>query len=234
MAITHSSVLIIPEQAGQELQYSIVPIEGQASAAVGEQRTDESVYRIGVWTGPFGRTYQLTVNGYVPITIDVFPLFGKIVRVGQDMDKSPTLLLRPWIGALRSLRNNGTFKLWRILLKGERQLIADARGHDGSFLVGWEQVVSRNYISDWRSELIATSGSREPEVLERTILSWRNLKHIVPMSQNQKIYFKPGEKLEAEVYSRADVLVAKVSITVSNQTLQDVVIEDIERDSGSS
>lgn len=226
IALTYSSVLIIPEQSGQLVHYEINPVENASLSTAGKGK-GESVYRVGLWTGPFGRTYQLNIDGYSPVTFDVFPLTGKVINLSKDVEKSPTLLLRPWIKGRRSLANNGTFKLWRILSE-ERQLVTSIQNFDGSFLVGWPQALPREFISDWRSELVATGGSNVTEdLIERTIRAWRKPQHIYPEFEDKKVYFKPGEHLQAEIYTRVNELAATVSFVVANQSLQDVVIDDI-------
>ena len=236
--LTISSVTIISDPGEQGRKAVLQPVDTTQNAI--ELDLDSQATRRWVWVSPFGRIYGVMVDGYLPNSIEVYPLLGATVHPQRDLQRSPTILIRPSIKALQSLkqcetgegqpeasvRRCGWFRLCEVDQSGDCMEIARIAGHSSAFLIGWPQAMPQGIMQDWRLELTISGVSKAPEIEAATIKAWKEPKLLSPDALP-----KVGSQLRAEVYtkSREKEIVADKTFTVTNTPFIDILMETITR-----
>ncbi|NIM97057.1 MAG: hypothetical protein GTO24_02895 [candidate division Zixibacteria bacterium] len=219
VALTCSSIIIIPEEHDERLTGDIIGLDSFHGPKAFDQK---GLVRLNVTTNPFGRPFQLIVEGYLPETLYVYPIVGVKVKPSIDLRRSPSVLFRPPCSALSSLENGGKILIWRADTM-PRSLIAEDKGYRGSFLLGRTQSLPTSYVSRWELELKAASLLEQD--VARTLLEWRNPK-VLKIGSNTTL--TPGMVLESEVQTRAEKIKAKATVTLGNENLVDVPMIKVE------
>lgn len=210
---TLSSVVVLPEPEAQPAALQLTALEdGQTHTAVLQPGENPDPFL--VQTTPFGRLFELKLDGYLPLRFEVFPLVGATVSPGDDLEPSPTLLIRPHWKALRALEDNATLV---VKLGNGTELVRD-KGSRSSFLVGRNQSLPSTSLGTWGLELNAEAGVAE-NVRARTLLEWSRPKHLVPAQE-----LAPGMEIDVMVVSAADKVVARASARLGRQRLIDVPV----------
>lgn len=222
--LTVSSVQIVhaPAGPGARAVVRLAPLEDRGAV---QQRTlgeGGPIERFVVLTSPFGRAFQLHVEGYGPETIRVFPITGRTVRPDRDLRRAPAVLVRLSPVASMSLQSEGRLVVW--LARGEESVeIASARGERSAFLIGRTQPVPSSLVGGWRLELQALA---VPEPLvSRTLWEWAN-----PAPLESAVLLEAGMTLKARVLSRAGREVAFADVTLGSEGFQDLRLEDLAAD----
>ena len=232
--LTISSVTIIPEPGGTGRKAVLLPVDATRKAI--ELDLDTQAARHWVWVSPFGRIYRVMLDGYLPGSIEVYPLLGATIRPERDLQRSPTILIRPTIKALQSLaqcetrssptgtsvEKCGWFRLCEIDKSDKCNEIARVEGHSSAFLVGWPRAMPQGIIQDWRLELTISGAGKVPEIEAATIKAWKTPRLLNPDSPP-----KVGTKLRAEVYTKSEEkeIVASKTFSVSNTPFIDVLMD---------
>ena len=236
-----SSIVVITDEGtiAGDVTVETLDSEGQVQDWLCER--GDGPWRFCVWTGPFGSSYRVSVRGYLPRSVDVYPLTGLKLRPGEDLRRSPTVLIRPPFKALDTLsrcddapaeeggRRCGHFTLCKYEDTGCKQILAD-EGYAGSFLVGWPQAVPRGLVQDWQFELTVQGTNTGSPTFADTILKWKNFKSFVPGSGSGTSGvppLTPGTRLRAEVRSksREQNLVACKIFVIENVAFMDIAME---------
>jgi hypothetical protein len=199
---------------------------------------DSQAARHWVWVSPFGRIYRVMLDGYLPDLIEIYPLLGATVKPEHDLQRSPTILVRPTVKALQSLgqcetvlsqtggsvKRCGWFRLCEIDESGKCNEIARVEGHSSAFLVGWPRAMPQGIMQDWRLELTISGASKVPVIEAATIKAWKAPKLLNP-DPSPKI----GSRLRAEVYTKSEEkeIVASKTFNVTNTPFIDILMETV-------
>lgn len=229
--LTISSVTVIPTLDWQGRKVELHPIDAEENPQT-IQLCDQ-IHRQWVWVSPFGRTYRVKVEGYLPNSFEVYPMAGATIRPDKDLQRSPTILIRPTIEALHSLRQCeseegvkrcGWFRLCKVEPNAECTEIARKHGYSSSFLIGWPQAVPQDLLAHWRLELSVLVPQDAQKTVAETILAWKDTMLLSP-----KPSVEVGMTLRAEVYtkSREKELVAAKTFTVPNAPFLDILMEPV-------
>jgi hypothetical protein len=216
LGLTYSSIMIIPETVEAPLKVTFAAVESPMDRKETTIEPKGAVLPFVVRTNPFGRPYRITVNGYLPETFDVYPLVGVKVIPGRQLRRSPSVILRPPIIALRSLEDGGS-----IVICGNGKQIAEDKKHRGSFLLGRAQPIPTSYFDNWKLELVGAGLTQT--VMAQTLLEWNRPKVLSPKSD-----LEPGMTLVAKVLSKANNPVAQVRVTLGSESLVDVPMIPVE------
>ena len=208
-----SSIVVISDAAESSASSSIDAVDGHGELPAWMCDRGTDTRRYCVWSGPFGSTYRVTVEGYLPRSLEVYPLISAKLRPDEDMQRSPTVIIRPTVKALDTLSRCdadlcGTFTLCELDAKECETFIREA-GEPRSFLVGWAQAVPRGLVQDWQLEL--TTEEDDASTLAATILKWKNWARFPPGARSgphEVPPLRPGMQLRAEVRSQANKSVA--------------------------
>lgn len=219
LVLLYSSVTVIPGSdlpaGGGKLAARLATVDG---VELDEQQLQSKTPArfLPSRTSPFGRAYRLTVEGYVPETVTVYPIVGLNVTPDRDLRRSPSVLFRPSIAGVEALASEGTFTLvWRPASGPPQSLMPPQSGHRGSFLVGRDQPVPATAGASWRLELTAAT-VQEP-TLSRMIQAWTRYRHVAPTTP-----LAPGMALVAEIRSRVDKPVERAEVVLGSDALIDV------------
>lgn len=220
LALLYSSITMIPDNdgpaSGGKLSTRLATVDG---AVLDEQQLQpkKSTRFVPLRTSPFGRPYRLTVDGYLPETVNVYPVIGLNVTPDRDLRRSPSVLFRPSLDGVQTLASEGTFTLvWRQTGGSPSvPLVPPQSGQRGSFLVGRDQPIPATASASWRLEL--TSAAVQDPILSRMIQAWSRYKHVVPTTQ-----LAPGMALVAEIKSRTEKTVERAEVVLGTDALIDV------------
>lgn len=216
-ALILSSVTIVPEQPQDRV---IGNLSRPGAARLAGAFDQEGLTRRIVVAGPLGSRFQLRVERHLPEIVRVYPVVGCQVSVSRDLRWSPSVLFRPAWSTLSSLENEGTITVKRV--DGQvKTVMARGVGHRGSYLLGYAQPIPDAWQDGWERQLKAM-GLLDKHIAQ-TVDEWRNFE-ILKVDPNTVL--TPGMVLEAEVATRVDKVKARVTVTLANESLIDVLIPE--------
>jgi len=239
LVASFSSVIVASDGAALSQDITIKTIDGSGEALSWLCKSDEIQRRFCVGAGLFGSTYQLSVAGYLPRSIEVYPLVGARVRPEEDLRRSPTVLIRPSRKALNTLgqcdesdetngeKRCGYFELCHLKSEEKCKILVSRPGHVGSFLVGWAQSLPSGLLLDWQLELTVQKADADAASYADTLLKWRNYELFSPGALagiNKVAPLEPGMLLRARVYSKADKVAACKLFQVGEVSFLDVAM----------
>lgn len=227
LALIYSAVIVLPPNSGGRVTVSVTDIDGDESEAeeIALARADGPV-RLLRQANPFGRDLRLSVSGYTTRVFTLYPLIGLTVDPDRDLQRLPSLLFRPSVNSLADLKDGGTFRLYLVRTNSEGNgscdKIAEAKGavpvH--AFLTGTERSLPSADPVIWRLEL--QSRGIEGQTLAEAILAWSS-----PVAVTSTPAPRPGDRLYAEIRTRADKVSASVTVNVGQASFQDFLVEGV-------
>jgi hypothetical protein len=223
IALTWSSVLVVPDEGkgvGRVTLRAVESASAQVRTVEGRERGEPA--RFVVASRPFGRSFSLHVDGFVPQVVDVYPIFGVRVRPNRDLRRTPSVLLRLSALAVGAWKDSGGAEL-RVLAvdaNGAEQLITSTNEPAWAILLGRGQAIPTTLSADWRSELVV-KGVTEPEQ-ERHMREWRRPRQL-PLQQTLDM----DKKLRVQLVNARKVVVAQVEFFIGREELQDQAVEDL-------
>lgn len=217
LGLSYASVTVVPDAEGDRLSARLQAVGG---AKVREQKSEKGVLRFLVPTNPFGRSYRIKVAGYINQPIEVYPLLGIKILSERDLRPSPSVLLRPHIGALRDLEDKAELVVQ--LLQEDREpleIVRVGRGDGtGSFILGRSQRITATILRDWTLELRALGlDGNEGEHIPKHIWGWKH-----PRVARPRVELEPGMRLRAKIITKAGKCSACAEFTLSRASLADI------------
>jgi hypothetical protein len=170
---------------------------GDPAATSGRPDREALQIRFPVLSSPLAGAYVVHAAGYLPVVVEAAPLLGARVVLGQDAERSPSLLLRPSGPLLDALELEGHLAVVRRADGGEIELARSERGATGSFLLGRRPASLRERTADWERELLA-AGVTDVELRSHWLLSWMRTRAL-PFGGS----LAPGDTLVVRVVSRS-------------------------------
>lgn len=165
---------------------------------------------------PFGHPYRLSVDGYIPETVTVYPFVGLTVTPDRDLRRSPSVLFRPSANGIATLNSGGTFVVeWRAAGGPPLAVVPPQSGAPSSFLIGRAQAIPPGTIALWKLDLTAAE-VRDPE-LSQIIQLWNRPRRLEPARP-----LAPRMVLVAEVRSRQNKVVDRAEVELGTDALLDV------------
>ena len=213
IALMLSTIVVIPDDASRGAKVTVSFLDSDKTIER-ELSRDGSPERILVSTTPFGRPFSIKSQNYLARSFDVFPLFGRTVRLGEDLQPAPSVLLRPHWKALRTLENDGSITV-RLADSGE--ILAENNGKRASFIVGTVRSFKPENSGIWRLELLADRTASSTEA--RTLLEWSRPVFLTPTRE-----LEPGMILEVTITTASGTTVAHTRYTLGRDRLADVPI----------
>ncbi len=213
-----SSLTIVGEPGGRLAAVTVVPQDTDApeptarTAGPGDRQL-----RIPLLTSPLAGPYVVRADGYLPTSVDVLPLVGARLRLGRDVARVPSLLIRPAGDLLDALRLAGQLQVLR-RTDELREIARSQPGDYGSFLIGPAQPTLRDYLSNWERELVVQGVSGAVGV-NRHLLDWQRV-HSLPTREA----LGPGDTVVVRVLSRAGRTMAEKEIVLRTVDLEDVFL----------
>src|ERR1039458_4336421 len=169
-------------------------------------------------TSPFGETYLLTVDGYLPQMIKIFPLTGVTISPRRDLLPSLSVLFRPDADGLRTLADGGRLEVWSEA-GGKRTPVATSMPRSPvSILVGNDPPISPTLVENWRLELMAKE--LKPDMIAKRLQQWK-----APDRPQSGIPLQPGMILGAELKTRDAVVMARTHVTLGMERLTDIMLD---------
>ena len=235
-----SSIVIIEEGASASATPTVAPIGSTVGIQEWSCERGKGPWRYCLWTGPFGSNYRVSVDGYMPQVVEVFPLTGRRIVPSRDLKRSPTALIRPSVDGLNSLnrcepvegqpnkQRCGEFTLCR-LEENACDVILRLENHAGSFLIGWPKAVPPGLIHDWRLELLAAGKdeTRDAQVFSDTLLKWKYHRAFVPNRADDAIAaLEVGSRWRAQVRAKTEErgMVDCLEFTVEDKPFMDLAM----------
>lgn len=235
-----SSVMVLKDHGDLATTVSIEAVDGLGQVQDWVCDHGDGPWRFCVWSNPFGSSYRVTAEGFLPRVVEVYPLVGATLQLGEDLQRSPTVLIRPPFKALDTLsrcddatstqqpKKCGQFTLCQMDKDGGCADILTAEGHANSVLVGWPQAVPRGLLQDWLLELRAQQVDVNTPISAQAIIEWRDFKAFVPgteVAAGRRVPpLLPGTTLRAEVRSQEHNLVACKVFIVESVPFMDIAM----------
>jgi hypothetical protein len=221
-----SSVSVLNDPLGSALSASLAHADqqvGQPKKLDNLSDPSKGVQFTWVSTSPLGRPYRLSVAGYLPQTVQVFPLWGLTVSPRRDLRPSLSGLFRPGADGLRTLADGGCFIAWREQGKQRIKIASGKPDRKASLLVGNEQPISPALFENWRMELAAQQLTSD--AIDARILIWK-----LPYQLSSAIPLEPQTTLVAEVQTREGAPMMRARVTLGEDRLTDVPMEAVTDD----
>jgi hypothetical protein len=226
LALTLSSVTVVPEAGTGKFDALLTPgAEAHPLACDTCTRTSKEggAVHFLVPTSPFGRPMRLSVAGYVPAILDVYPFAGRRVVLGTEMRPSPSVLLRLPVSA-HALLGEGTRLVVHRLVGDRKALVADVatKTNRSSFLLGRRREVPATLRRNWENELEADGLNRSrPETAAQQAMmlkEWRT-----PLGLPTDVPLEPDMTLVAELLASGEPA-ATATLTLSPEPFQEMAL----------
>jgi hypothetical protein len=172
--------------------------------------------RFPVTVNPFGSPFRLRAKGFVATSFDVLPLAGRTLRL-EEMRRSPSVLVRPSLLALRELEN-GRIVVWKDAANGRE--IASSEGPT-AVLVGPRQALPTSMVEEWKLELESQKITGAPAAA--TFLAWRRVRFVDPA-----IDLEPGMTVFARAQTKKGTPIAEGTLTLGPEPIVELVLADLE------
>lgn len=208
-----SSVTVMNSGTQDNLAVSLVP-EGQPQTE--KNRTQLSgpndVRKFIRFTSPFGRAFYLEADGYLRHSFDLYPWFGKKIRITRDLSISPSILIRVPVSEQMGL-SSGRIEVW----EGQSKIAEQKtdRNH-AAIIVGHNVAIPNAFFEKWNMEF--TAYQVPPEAAALSLLRWQQPKVI-----RSKVPLSAGKKIVAKFFVN-DVIRAKAEYEVKSKKIQDVLL----------
>lgn len=222
--LTWTSVVVLAEDGGRLARVTLRALDGASATPHVRTPVDkDKPARFVLPATPFGRPYRLEVEGYVPKTIDVFPILGARVRPGTDLRRSPSVLLRFTEIALGSWKDAGGAELRVVALGagGTQTLLASSRTPASALFLGRAQAIPADWQATWRTELQARAVG--DALAARQLLAWRET-GVLPLAAG----LEPGQALRVTLTNDQKHVFARSDLVVGKDEVQDQLVGDIE------
>jgi len=222
--LTWTSVVVLAEDGGRLGRVTLRALDGASATPHARTPADkDKPARFVLPATPFGRPYRLEVEGYVPKTIDVYPIVGVRVRPGVDLRRSPSVLLRFTQIALGSWKDAGGAELRVVAVGngGTETLLASSRTPANALFLGRAQAIPAEWQATWRTELQARAVS--DALAARQLLAWRET-GVLPLAAG----LEPGQALRVTLTNDQKHVFARSDLVVGKDEVQDQLVGDIE------
>jgi len=223
VALTWSSVLVLAEEGKGTGAVTLRALDAASAPALSvDAREKSEPARFVVASRPFGRSFSLQVDGYVPQVVEVYPLLGLRVRPSRDLRRTPSMLLRLSGLAVGAWKDSGGAELRVLALdtKGGERLLANTKEPAWAFLLGRGQAIPGTLTADWRGELIVKGVEGAQQELH--VREWRRPRQLA-LPETLEV----GTKIRAQLVNAKNVVVAQVEFFVGREELQDQAVEDL-------
>jgi hypothetical protein len=225
-ALVCSSLTLVGDNAGEPLEASLTSVDGGDRDQRKEDNKDDKnrpVHFYKLWTTPMGKTYRLSVAGYLSTVVEVYPILGATITPRRDLRTAPSVLFRPPEGALGTMEGTVRVEVYETK-NGQRTLIGyDEHVGSHSILVGYQRTVPTSLLESWRMEALAEGISDQRE-LAKLLQEWKT-PFFLALKTGQP---EPGENLELIVYSPGKQPIAKGKVRVTTEALQDVALQPVQ------
>lgn len=210
-----SSVTILSSGLVENANIYLTP-EGQKSLSRNSENKNtlegpSAVLRFTRFTTPFGRPFYLEVDGFLRYSFNLYPWTGKTIRVTQDLQTEPSILIRIPTDVFEVL-SMGELE---VLLGGEKIVDTKCVVGSGSILVGRDIPLPPSLKEKWKMEILA-GGNTDRAQTARYLLAWQNSQKINPDES-----LMPGMKIEAQL-KISGVVVARAEFQISEERIQDI------------
>ena len=170
-----------------------------------------------------GNPYSLKVEGFVDYSFDLQPWSGATIRIGEDLQRAPSILLRipPEVIVNRDV---GTLELFRLDASGKRagSLARMSTANHGAIMVGPPESIPAHFTDIWERELRArdvTSG-----LSDDCLLLWSR-----PLLASTEDALRPGMIVDAEFRLDDEKLKttevqAAATFVVTREQIQDILL----------
>lgn len=169
------------------------------------------------FTTPFGRPVSVKASGRLRKSFEVYPWVGRILHVEQDLQESPTVLLRIPPGEAHTSLLGGR---WVITHRGEERTVEND-GKNGAIRIGSSRPVTAERIELWRLSL---SGRGENET-KRTLAAWMNRRVL-----DREVL--PGDIVGIRFENARGVVTARLEFQAGTEDFQDLIMEDVIKEDG--
>jgi hypothetical protein len=210
-----TSIAIEPEDGEQGGSIRVAPAAPGAATTPRARAVTQPVERFLVLTRPWGREFVVGADGYVARTVATVPLLPRRVRLA-DMERIPTLLLRPGPAGLIALGDRAAILVHYADPAGAEMLIAaDSAGTAAAFYIGAAPHVTDAMTDRWKRD-VADEGDASNVIVDL----WSR-----PVALQAKADLLPGGTVRVDIVQKGR-LISRVVAPVADRRLLDVLVND--------
>jgi hypothetical protein len=180
----------------------------------------DGLVRFTKLTSPFGRPLFLKVDGFIRYSFDLLPWFGKKIRIAQDLQIEPTLLIRLPISVLNNLKDADL----EIYVEGKPVKPPDLKNvkDEGSVLIGPDIPILSSFAEKWKLEILA-GGTEDRTAIARILRAWQK-----PLMPDSDLELAPGSHIKI-VLRRHGKILSQTEFVMSHERILDIalVMEEI-------
>lgn len=223
VALTWSSILVLAEEGKNVGAVTLRPLDEASVPPLSLTARDKGEpARFVVPSRPFGRSFSLQVDGYLPQVVEVYPVLGLRLRPSRDLRRVPSALLRFSALAVGAWKDSGgaELKVVAIDAKGAERLLASTREPAWALLLGRAQAIPAALVPDWRGELLV-KGVKDADQ-ELHVREWRR-----PRQLTLQGALDVGTKVRVDLINAKKIVVAQAEFFIGREELQDQAVEDL-------
>jgi len=223
--LTISSVTVLPDTSAVRTDLTLAPLDDPEGVTEKSLESRDALVRFAVTTLPFGRLFQLEATGYVGAAIDVFPFRSRRVRLGSDLEPSPSLLVRPPIALLGVLSDGGSLEIYRVIDGEEQELLTVDEMPAGAVMIGRPVPIPEERVGAWTLQIQAElpEGSDRSQAQALVQQAWQN-----PTRIPGNTALTPGAHVRAKLLSKTGKLIGMAEVILGTQRLVDVLLVKVE------
>ena len=209
-----SSVTIMSSGLSERVKVHLFSEGKTARVSVKTLEGPNDIERFIRFTSPFGRSFYLDVEGYQRYSFDLFPWLGKRVRIKEDLNVTPSLLLRIPTGVGMHLPRG------RVVVYADSEEIATGKTStkNGALLVGRNVPIPSSFVERWKLELVAM-GITSQEAAATSLLIWQN-----PAVTKPSAPIIPGSILVVKFLTHQGKVKARARFAVGTEKIQDILM----------
>lgn len=159
-----SSVTIITKDQSSKIEILVLKPGNPNFSKKGETGNHSETQSFTLFTNPFGKNFKLKTTGFQDYNFQVFPWLGKKIIIEEDLNVSPTVILRISEGYF-SLANKTQVKIYYndstyTSMLNDKKLI----------IIGQNKTIPFEYFNSWNFELRARG--KDEQATYKNLYSW--------------------------------------------------------------
>ncbi len=216
-ALLFSSVTIVAEPGFELTKASVGRLSGGEGAS---HSPAEGANQVRQWVvaSPLAGPYVVRADGYLPTLVEAAPLLGARIRLGRDVERSPSVLIRTLGSAKDALSVQARLRVFKRTGGDLKEIAKSEPGQEGSFLVGRGRFNARDRLEYWERELSVAGAVGEGQVNQH-LLDWSTV-HRLPLEED----LTPGDTLVIRVVSGENGEFASQEIVLEAVDILDLLL----------
>lgn len=191
----------------------VTPLNQKESKKSSARLTESnSEVRFTKFIAPFGNRFRLNVEGYQAYSFDLYPWVSKKIKINEDLQVSPSVIMRIPAELHRYL-NKTRFDVYY----NDSLIAKKETGTNGTLIIGKEIQIPIENIDRWIIEL-KSKLSEEKEVYKR-LLTWIDDPLFIPYE------LEPFDTLDIKLVLDNNTVLTSARFSISVKEFQEIIMK---------